>query len=197
MLLPPVRRATDSRVVRGVASFAGGTFFGGALTAVAIWVCSGLLASLPMTLRYALLAIFALLALAREFNLIAFATPSSQRLIPITRFSRSMLCGMFLFGFELGLGFRTKIVNVGPYLLMVILLLLPPAPLGILAVSAGWAVGRTFAFLARVESAIRMNELSDNLSVRIMNAYERRLEITSRYAVRLLAVTAAATAFTW
>lgn len=60
--------------------------------------------------------------------------------------------GELWYGFELGVGFRTKVANVSPFLLAVVLLYAATLTAAF-AVATGWAVGRSLSLLGRYPAA--------------------------------------------
>lgn len=151
MLLPPVREAIDTRRdLAGTGLFVAGTVVGGLAAALGLYVVAGLTGALPPAGRAVLLTGAVALLAAAEAGLVSVRLGGRQEPIPQERFRRSMLRGQFLFGAELGLGFRTRITHVGPYLLVALLLLVRLGPVAFALVALGWGVGRGSAFGVRL-----------------------------------------------
>lgn len=189
MLLPPVRRAhpLTKATKYSIAALMAGVFIGGAATAYLLWVLSGLLSVMPPPARFSILTLFLGVALAREVGLLSLPIPSSSYVIHQRRFQRFLVLGSFAFGLELGLGFRTRIYNAGPYVLAIILLLAPPGPEIVLVLAWGWALGRTFAVALRLRPDLREREHLQEAS-NVPAAYDDMLGRVSSVSARLVSV---------
>lgn len=195
MLLPPGGRFPGKRVLIGaIANFAGGVFVGGALSALTLWVLSGVLLAIPYQWRLGALVLVGSVAIVREFGLSTFEVKSAEAMIPPTRFSKSLVRGMFVFGAELGLGFRTKISNLGPYVVACVILFMPPALTGLVALCTGWAVGRSVAMVIRLYNSMDSRTATRE---RELDAYDRWLVVSSGLGARLTGVASVMAALLW
>lgn len=134
-----------------------GVFMGGLTTGSAA-DSRGLLSETSSASRLWVLGMPAGVALLREFGVVKIPIPTSSYMISQSRFSESLTLGSLVFGLELGVGFRTRIDNIGPYLLAVYVLLVAPRWGVITVLSLGWAIGRTFALAIRLIPRLRQRE---------------------------------------
>ncbi len=123
---------------------------GGLLIAAGISVLAGLIGWLPPGFR--LLAFLLVVALGGvvETGVSAWTPPQRKKMIPPDRFEMGIRGGLFVFGIELGLGFRTYIPHVGPFLLAAFVLFLTPGWVGVILLALGWAMGRGLIVLLRI-----------------------------------------------
>lgn len=151
VLLPPVRRVKRrTRDVGGSTAFLAGALTGGLAVAAVLFVLSGLFGTLTAPVRHALLALVVGYLALVEVGVVSNRLGGRQQLIPQTRFRTSLLRGMYVFGVELGVGFRTRITHMGPYLLVAMLLLTVHGAVGFAFAAIGWALGRWSAFIVRL-----------------------------------------------
>lgn len=151
MLLPPVRGVIDRRHdAAGTALFLVGAVGGGLAVAAALFVVAGLTGALPSPALAVLLSATVALLATVESGRVRNRLGGRQEPIPQARFRRSMLRGQLAFGAELGLGFRTRITHMGPYLLVAVLLLGRVDAPGFALVAVGWGLGRGSAFVVRL-----------------------------------------------
>lgn len=192
MLLPPVRWAQgrDKRTASAILAFAVGVFAGGLTTGFLLWVLSGLIYPIPLLIRLAVLLVFALVALVREVGVFQFDLPSAARIIPQTTFSGSLALGALNFGFELGLGFRTRVYNAGPYLMALLVLLVGPSASSVALLALGWSLGRTFAVAIRLRRSLRQRELEEE-ETGIRTRYDQVLSTVSGRSANLATLSVA------
>jgi len=82
------------------------------------------------------------LALLREFDVIEISLPERATLVPRSVLDRAPDQAAIWFGFELGLGFRTRVPSTAPYLLAAALLLLATSPLVFFGTGLAFGIGR-------------------------------------------------------
>lgn len=125
---------------------------GGALTAVALWLLSGLASPLPQRVRFALILAFAAAAVLRDLGLLRLPLPQNSWQIPQHVLQRGILSGPLRFGFELGTGVRTYVSATAPYLLAIALLAGGPGILPAVLAGAGFGLGRAATPFVRLSS---------------------------------------------
>lgn len=167
---------------------------GGLFTTSFIWVLSGLLSKTSLDVRLWTLGVVAAIALLREVGAIRLATPTTSYMIPQSRFWDSRTLGSLWFGVELGLGFRTRIYNFGPYLLAVLVLLLSPPFSAVVALSSGWAIGHSWALVVRLVPRVRQWEYLDEVYDE-NSRYDRILNAVAGASAKLTALGILAVAF--
>jgi hypothetical protein len=157
VLVPPVRRQWENwtRDAAALSAFAMGVFGGGFATGLLLFLSSGLVQWMPISVRLFVTATVAAFLFVHEARWVDLRLPKQKltRMIPPERFSPSFLRGMGVFGFELGLGFRTYIPHVGPYVIALLILLWAGSPIAIVIAALGWAIGRTVPLVARIAAA--------------------------------------------
>ncbi len=117
---------------------------GGACVTGTLVVTIGTIASMsPLVVRLAAAAVVCVWVIDRYYQGERIGWLSTARLIPQSRFGLPPVVAFAAFGFELGLGFRTRIPHFSPVLLVVVLLLVFPRWPQVAATAVGWAVGRT------------------------------------------------------
>ena len=152
MLIPPVRRNNRRPTFdfTGYLAFILGTALGGLSIGLSLFVLGGLLSGVPLSLRAAVfVAVSAFCALV-ELDLVQRELPQRKKMIPPDRFELGVRRGLAVFGFELGLGFRTYVPHVGPYLVASAALLVSPQIETVIILATGWALGRGMIVLLRV-----------------------------------------------
>jgi hypothetical protein len=128
-----------------LAVFTLGLLLGGALSATAIWLLSGLAAPLPPAARTAAIIAVAALGAARELGLIALPLPQNARQIPQEVLQTRLRRGSLQFGFELGTGVRTYVSAATPYVLALGLLLSHQGPLPTVLAGLAFGAGRSLS----------------------------------------------------
>lgn len=150
LLRPEGRRSlTDARVVT---AYLLGTLCGALLTAVIVWLASGLTEPLPDGWRPVLLAVAAIAVWSAKHGPVAgwVRLPEARRQIPAEVFGGSLARGAYRFGFELATGVRTYSPSAAPYVLLLTVLLLRPS-LGVaLAAGVGFGTGRAVPLITRL-----------------------------------------------
>lgn len=134
----------NSPVWRGPPQFAFGLGLvaGGALVAMALVVLGSLVRPLlPERLAWAVVAVAFVVIGAREFGLVRFALPQNARLVPETVFRHGPFWGPFEFGFEMGTGMRTYVTSGLPYVVLLVVAMLPPWQAALVA-GCGFGAGR-------------------------------------------------------
>lgn len=184
VLLPPVGGGPQRQTVRqAVGAFAAGSALGGLTTASGLLLFAGLLSSIALSARVASLLALVALAAALQTGVGAVRLPSPSHIIPQTTFGDGMVQGMLRFGFELGLGFRTQIPTVSPYVLAgTVLLVGDVVPTVVLGLT--WGAGRAAAFYGR--AGLVAPEAAGSLREAVLTRYERRMARLSRVSVWVL-----------
>lgn len=129
---------------------------GGLAAALGFWAISGLVQPLPSAIAMVLLALFAFIAILRDFDLISLKLPENRRLIPESLFREHPYRSASQFGFELGTGMRTYVSSTSPYLIAAAVLLLQPGFIEAVLVGVGFGVGRSLMILGRYMSTDRI-----------------------------------------
>lgn len=148
--MPSVRRQSEQRF-DGVIAYCSGVLVGSGATAAILILGAGVFTLFPWDLRgLSFLLLLSALLIGRVTGRINL--PQRKWQIPIDVFRDSPVAGAFLFGVNLGLGFRTYIPSISPYILALSLLLLTNDPLIHLSVMMGFAVGRSSPMVGRLLS---------------------------------------------
>jgi hypothetical protein len=173
MLLPPVRRDLPPLWNHlAVLAFVSGVTVGGAVCSFGLLVLSGLVRWAPASLRLAAFLAAAALLLAVERGWVRLRLPDNHRLIPPSRFEHSAPVAGLLFGAELGLGFRTRIPTVAPYVLAALVLFQIDSAGQVLALSAGWGLGRGLPLFLRLRATEGEGEAP---AMTLLEPYDLRL----------------------
>jgi hypothetical protein len=122
--------------------FSLGLLMGGALSASALLLASGLTEPLSDWVASGLLLAVAAVAVLRDAGVLRFPLPENRRLVPQTIFRKAPRRAALQFGLEMGTGVRTYVPASSPYVLAVALLLLAPAPSVFALSGAFFGVGR-------------------------------------------------------
>lgn len=121
-------------------------------------ILSGLLSPIPAAARY-FLASAALMALVLNgLGIIKLPLPTFPQMIPQERFRFGETAGAAAFGLELGLGFRTYLIAVSPWMIAIVMALAPPPAAGVLAISIGWALGRSSLLVTTMSRKTKLDE---------------------------------------
>jgi hypothetical protein len=129
-----------------------GTLLGGASVAVGLWLPSGIAEALPYRARVVVVLAAVVVATARDLGFVDLPLPERTTLVPRTVFDGGLARGGLWFGFELGLGFRTRLPSTIPYALALAVLLGIPDLLQLGALAVGFAAGRSLSALGRTIS---------------------------------------------
>lgn len=129
--------------------FSAGLALGGTLTALVLWLVSGLASPVPQPVRHALVVAIAGLGVLRDGGVVRFPLPQNARQIPQEVLNRDVVRGSLRFGFELGTGVRTYLPASTPYVLAAALLLCTPDLAVAALTGAGFGVGRALTPLTR------------------------------------------------
>lgn len=132
-----------------LALFSAGLVLGGVLSALVLWLLSGLPAPVPRTVRHAVVLAFAALGVLRDAGVVRFPLPQNARQIPQDVLNRDVARGALRFGFELGTGVRTYVPATTPYVLAAALLLSTPDLAVAALTGAGFGLGRALTPLTR------------------------------------------------
>lgn len=132
-----------------LALFSAGLVLGGMLSALVLWLVSGLPSPVPGTVRHGLIVALAVLCVARDAGLVRFPLPQNARQIPQDVLDRDVARGSLRFGFELGTGVRTYVPATTPYVLAAALLLSTPDLTVAALTGAGFGLGRALTPLTR------------------------------------------------
>lgn len=177
-LTSPGWRERDRRAVV-LGCLTAGLVAGGVLTALVLWLLSGLAAPAPRPWRYGAAVAVALLGVLRDAGVLPLPLPQNSRQIPRDVLSRGP-AGAARFGLELGTGVRTYLSASTPYVLAAALLLVAPGPLAAALAGAGFGLGRAATPLARHASGAAAG-WDDRLHGRL-----RLITLTSGLAVAAL-----------
>lgn len=132
--------------------FTFGLAAGGVLSAVALWLLSGLATPVPRPWRHGIVVAVALLGVLRDTGILRLPLPQNTRQIPRDVLSRGLVGGALRFGLELGTGVRTYLPSSTPYVVATALLLLGPGPLAAALTGGGFGLGRAATALTRQAS---------------------------------------------
>jgi hypothetical protein len=130
--------------------FTVGLVLGGVLSALVLFLLSGLFSPLP-PLGLVVVA-FAAIGVLRDAGVLRFPLPQNVRQIPQDVLRRHLVRGSLQFGFELGTGVRTYVSSTAPYVLAAALLLTSPGIVGAVLAGAGFGLGRAATPLVRLAS---------------------------------------------
>lgn len=123
---------------------------GGATSAVAAWwLGAPIRALLPLSYRVLLLVAIAALGVLRDAKLISFWLPGPSRQVPPSVLRLHPVGGAALFGFELGMGFRTFITSSASYVAVFLASTVLITPSDAMVVGCGFGLGRGIAALGR------------------------------------------------
>lgn len=132
--------------------FTAGLITGGTLSALVLWLVSGLASPVPEVGRYSAIVFVAALAVLRDLGFVRVWVPQNARQIPQDVLQRNVVRGSLQFGFELGTGVRTYVSASTPYVLAIALLLSSPSLLVAVAAGVGFGLGRAATPLIRYAS---------------------------------------------
>lgn len=163
-----------------LARFTAGLLAGGVLTALGLWLLSGLARPAPPAGRYGVVLAVALLGVLRDAGLVRLRLPQNSRQVPREVLRPGLAGGVLRFGFELGTGVRTYVSSSSPYVVAVALLLSAPSPLVAALAGAGFGAGRAATPLARHASG------AGDRWDRLLQARLRLLVLTGGAAIALL-----------
>lgn len=150
LTLPGGKYRKQGETALGLGAFILGVATGGLLTGTVLVAIGSLMWWLPSTLGIVAFVIVAIWLGAIETGTIKARLPQSHRMIQPTRFHQSTGSGFFLFGLELGLGFRTYIPRTGPYLLASATVLLVSSWQALLLLAFGWGLGRSIPLIIQI-----------------------------------------------
>jgi hypothetical protein len=139
-------------VVLGV--FTAGLVLGGVVSALVLWLLSGLAAPVPADWRLGAVVVIAVAGVLREVGALRLRLPQNTRQVPQDVLQRSLVRGALQFGFELGTGVRTYVSSTAPYVLAAALLLAAPSLWAAVLTGAGFGLGRAATPLVRYASGI-------------------------------------------
>ncbi|MGH3756991.1 hypothetical protein [Actinophytocola sp.] len=132
-----------------LALFSAGLVLGGMLSALVLWLASGLPSPVPQPVRHALVVALAGLGVLRDAGVVRFPLPQNARQVPRDVLNRDVVRGSLRFGFELGTGVRTYVPATSPYVLAAALLLSTPDLATAALTGAGFGLGRALTPLTR------------------------------------------------
>jgi len=119
------------------------------VSALALFVVSGLFTPVPSEVRHVLVVALAVAGVLRGAEVVTFPLPQNARQVPQDVLTRDVARGSLRFGFEMGTGVRTYVSSTVPYVLAAALLLTAPG-LAIATVTGfGFGVGRAITPTAR------------------------------------------------
>jgi hypothetical protein len=134
-----------------LAVFTAGLVIGGGLTAMVLWLLSGLASPVPLAARHAVILLVAVLAVFRDAGLLRLPLPQQTWQVP-QHVLRRPIAGALRFGFELGTGVRTYVSASTPYVLAIALLIGGLGAGSALAAGVGFGLGRACTPLVRLLS---------------------------------------------
>jgi hypothetical protein len=126
-------------------TFVSGLLLGGVLTALVLWLMSGLAAPIGPQARQALVIAIAALGVLRETKLLRIPLPQNARQIPQDVLQSRPRLGALQFGFELGTGVRTYVSSSAPYVLALGLVISHLHVGAAIAVGIGFGAGRALS----------------------------------------------------
>lgn len=132
--------------------FCVGLVLGAVLSALVLWVVSGLATPVPEPVRYGVVVALAVAGVARDAGWVSFPLPQNARQVPQNVLSDHVARGSLQFGFEMGTGVRTYVSATVPYVLAAALLLTAPDLGTAIATGAGFGLGRGLTPSARYAS---------------------------------------------
>jgi len=122
---------------------------GALLSALVLFVVSGLFTPVPAQVRQVLVVVLAVAAVLRDAGVVSFPLPQNARQVPQDVLTRDVARGSLQFGFEMGTGVRTYVSSTVPYALVAALLLTAPDLVTAVAAGAGFGAGRAITPTAR------------------------------------------------
>lgn len=129
--------------------FGVGLLVGGVLSALVLFVLSGLLTPVPAAVRHGAVVAIAGVGVLRDAGLVSFPLPQNARQVPQEVLTGQVARGSLQFGFEMGTGVRTYVSSTVPYVLVAALLLTAPGIAAALAAGLGFGFGRAVMPLSR------------------------------------------------
>lgn len=126
-----------------IAAYTAGAAAGGMVTAVALWLCSGLVSSVPAGARVAILGIAAAGSVLREAGVLVIRMPERRNLIPEAVAQKGFPTGPLQFGFEMGTGVRTFLPSSSAHVIAIAVVLLLPSFGEAASAGLGFGIGRT------------------------------------------------------
>lgn len=103
----------------------------------------------PRSLRLGILGLLVALLLLHETSVIRLRLPERREQVPRDRVRSATPRSAIVFGFELGLGFRTYVTATAPYVLLVAIFLVVPSLGLLISAAVGFALGRSLVLLVR------------------------------------------------
>lgn len=125
---------------------------GAVLSALVLWVVSGLAAPAPETVRSVVVVALAVTGVLRDAGLVRFPLPQNARQVPREVLTDNVARGSLRFGFEMGTGVRTYVSSTVPYVLVAALVLTAPDLLTAVVTGVGFGIGRGLTPTARYAS---------------------------------------------
>jgi predicted lysophospholipase L1 biosynthesis ABC-type transport system permease subunit len=129
--------------------FSIGLVLGGTVSALVLYLASGLATPAPEPARYGVIVALAAAGVLRDAGVVRFPLPQNARQVPQEVLNRNVARGSLRFGFELGTGVRTYVSATVPYVMAAALLLSAPDLLTATLTGAGFGLGRALTPLAR------------------------------------------------
>lgn len=122
---------------------------GALVSALVLFVVSGLLTPVPEGVRSVLVVVLAVAGVLRDAGVVSFPLPQNARQVPQDVLTRDVARGSLRFGFEMGTGVRTYVSSTVPYVLVAALLLTAPGVVTAVAAGIGFGAGRAITPTAR------------------------------------------------
>ena len=135
-----------------MALFSVGLLIGGVVSALVLFLLSGLASFVPLTWRHVLVLAIAVVGALRDASVLRFWLPQNTRQVPQDVLQRHLWRGSLQFGFELGTGVRTYVSATAPYVVAFALLLSSPSVWIAIAAGLGFGLGRAVTLVSRYVS---------------------------------------------
>lgn len=129
--------------------FSVGLLLGGVVSALALFLLSGLGSLVPLTWRHLVVLAIAVVGALRDAGVVRFWLPQNTRQVPQDVLQRHLWRGSLQFGFELGTGVRTYVSATAPYVVALALLLSSPSVWVAVATGLGFGLGRAVTLVSR------------------------------------------------
>ncbi len=129
--------------------FSVGLLLGGVVSALALFLLSGLGSFVPLTWRHFVVLAVAVVGALRDAGVVRFWLPQNTRQVPQDVLQRHLWRGSLQFGFELGTGVRTYVSATAPYVVALALLLSSPSVWVAVATGLGFGIGRAVTLVSR------------------------------------------------
>ncbi|MBM7784018.1 hypothetical protein [Tenggerimyces flavus] len=133
--------------------FSLGLLLGGVVSALVLFLLSGLGSFVPLTWRHVAVLAIAVVGALRDAGVVRFWLPQNTRQVPQDVLQRHLWRGSLQFGFELGTGVRTYVSATAPYVVALALLLSSPSVWVAVVTGLGFGLGRAVTLVSRYAAA--------------------------------------------